>query len=195
MNYPQEPVFIIGSPRSGTTVLGRIMMLLDDLYFQPSTESHFLYWLLEKMQPILENPGKFPAATNSQALASPKNHDALRGALADSIHHIYRTVGGETGDRNWVDKTPDVRQAEIIRQENLLTRPDETISKLLAFLAVDDQDNRHKRIRQFLLNNEVNRTPAFQGQSFNLQARASAADTALVQQTCGKEMAFWNYKI
>lgn len=114
MDYPAKPVFIIGSPRSGTTVLGRILMMLGDHYFQPSTEAHFLYWFLEPTRRILESPEKFPGATNPIALANPENHALLRKSVADSVHHIYRTIGEETGTRNWVDKTPDVQQALFI---------------------------------------------------------------------------------
>lgn len=261
MDYPSRPVFIIGSPRSGTTVLGRILMSLDELYFQPATEGHFLYWFLENTQRVLDEPGKYKGATNSIAVATPRNHPALREAIAESVHHIYRKIGGETGDRNWIDKTPDLRQAafipfltrlfpdsrvilihrhplevfvstvknwdiddpaqkrdilerwtklqqlyrgrivpalpeerrHVIRQENLLLRTDETVANLLAFLDVPDADRHRTRIRQFLRNNEVNRTNDFRGKGFDLKTRASDADCALTEEICGEEMARWNY--
>jgi hypothetical protein len=263
MNYPDKPIFIIGSPRSGTTVLGSIMMQLDNFYFQPAVEGHFLYWFLEPTRRVLETPGKFPGATNSTTLAAQRNHPVLRQALAESVHHIYRKIGQESGDRNWVDKTPDLAQAQfipfltdlfpgsrvilihrhplevfvsttknwkieepekkrgilerwtqlqwtyraqivphldedrrhVVRQENLLRRPDETVGKLLDFLGVPDRDVCQARIRRFLINNEVNRTSDFRGKGYDLKSRASEEDIALTREICGDEMRYWNYTL
>lgn len=63
---------------------------------------------------VLTSPGRYLNATNSVALATPKNQAVLREAIADSVHDIYRRIGGETGDRNWIDKTPDLMQTQAI---------------------------------------------------------------------------------
>lgn len=264
MNYPQNPLFVIGSPRSGTTALSGALDIMGDRYFHPSTECHFLYWFLDDTVRLFDKPENFSVALDPMALATPKNHEVLKGAIADSIHEIYRRVGQETGDRNWIDKTPDFMQARVvpfmmdlmpgartilihrhplevfistinkwniedreqkkgiverwtitqqcyrtniqpavsadrlhvIRQDNLVRRTSETVRNLLEFLNNSpDIEADHSRMFEFLRDNEVNRSTAHEGKSYDVKDRASDEDIELVREFCGEEMKYWNYSL
>jgi hypothetical protein len=97
---PTDPVFIVGPPRSGTTVLQRALRQHPDLWGGP--ESHFLLPLLRALPEVHEYADREPAdeflvPTAGITLAE------LTGAVG---HGVAMMMAGRSGGRRWIDHTP-----------------------------------------------------------------------------------------
>ncbi len=114
------PLFIVGSPRSGTTVVMRAAETLMD-YYSPHVEGHLLPWLLEGVQKVIDSPEYYPNAFLPSSVCNGKNFDKLMECIGQAVDQFFQQVAdtpnAPTG--SWIDKTPDIHQ---IRKLPLLQR-------------------------------------------------------------------------
>jgi hypothetical protein len=130
---PKRPVFIIGPPRSGTSLLFEAMSRAGEL-FTIGGESHRLF---ERI------PGLHPRAGGwiSNALTAEHGTDEVRDSLLNSLYTRVqdRTGARPTGSFCWLEKTPKniLRIPFLLRlfpdaRFVLMTRdPRETISSMI----------------------------------------------------------------
>lgn len=119
--FSSSPVFIVGTPRSGTTLLRLIMDSHPDIAITP--ESSFLFrvtplWdkllsrgggrdsiskLLGMLRMIPQVKDWMPASCNPEEILADCGQKVTLAAVLDSIYHLYAI---EKGKRVWGDKTP-----------------------------------------------------------------------------------------
>jgi len=137
----QPPLFIVGAPRSGTTLLRSILAAGDEVAIPP--ESHFLGYLYHRYRGRF---GAWTAATSREAIS-----DALRDAhfrewqlpakfvweeleraparsFGDTMARIYQAFARREGKSRWGDKTP--HYVFFLRELNALF-PDMRVIHLL----------------------------------------------------------------
>lgn len=115
-----EPIFVVGSPRSGTTVLMRALETLDGFY-SPHVEGHLTPWLLEGVDRVVKNASHFPQPFLPTSICTGENFDKLLTWLARAVDGFMKEVGNISDDESshWIDKTPDLPQ---LRRLPLLQR-------------------------------------------------------------------------
>ena len=100
MTHSAAPVFVVGPPRSGTTVLQRALRRHPDLWGGP--ETHFLLPLLRALPEVHAYADREPA----EEFFLPAEGISL-GELTRSIGHgVAELIASRSGGRRWVDHTP-----------------------------------------------------------------------------------------
>jgi hypothetical protein len=111
VNKPSEitPIFIVGSPRSGTTVVMRALESLDGFY-APHIEGHLMAWLLEGVSKVIGDPAHYKQPFLPTSICHGENLEKLLSWLGWAIDGFEREVAGARAKGRWIDKTPDIAQ-------------------------------------------------------------------------------------
>ena len=114
------PLFIVGSPRSGTTVVMRAAETLKG-YYSPHVEGHLLPWLLAGVQKVIDSPEYYPNAFLPSSACNGENFDKLLKCIGQAVDEFFQQIAGtpDATTGSWIDKTPDIHQ---IRRLPLLQR-------------------------------------------------------------------------
>jgi len=112
---PQDiaPLFIVGSPRSGTTVVMRAIESLDGFY-APHVEGHLMSWLLERVNKVIGDPARYKQFFLPTSICHGDNLEKLLAWLARAIDGFEREVAGDRAQGRWIDKTPDIGQVRVL---------------------------------------------------------------------------------
>jgi hypothetical protein len=98
----QKPVFVVGSPRSGTSALA--WALNEHTHLQTSSESDFLYYLFAEDSRLYEVWKSCLARPNDTYLVRERvRWDELLASLGYGINRLFTA---RAGGRRWVDQTP-----------------------------------------------------------------------------------------
>ncbi len=108
-----RPIFVVGSPRSGTTVVTKALEL-SEAYFCPHLEAHLSPWLLEGVQRVWEDPNYYVQAFLPSSICTGNNFEVLLQCLGTAIDQFMRKVskGHASEAADWIDKTPDLKQIQ-----------------------------------------------------------------------------------
>jgi hypothetical protein len=129
MQLPQDPIFIVGYPRSGTTLLQRLLAIQPNLYTFP--ETHYFSVIEKKIQWENEERESIPSgslavifekiAEKMELRFSDSEQEALRRQAAEKklsskilfetivIHYLQNLYPEITGcfSFRWIEKTPN----------------------------------------------------------------------------------------
>ena len=115
--HPTSPIFIVGSPRSGTTVLAAALEYIDAGYI-PHIEGHLMPWLLEGVDRVKNDKSPENTAFLPVSICHGNNFQKLLYYLAKCIDNFEYQIAYENnrpvGNGRWIDKTPDIYQLRIL---------------------------------------------------------------------------------
>jgi hypothetical protein len=107
--FHERPVFIVGSPRSGTTLMRSIIDAHPNVFCPPWETGIFV-----QLAAIMD--GDLRIVLNDKRVPFPASRQDLIDWAARMVDDLFWTLGKDTGKRRWAEKTPaHVFHMDLIR--------------------------------------------------------------------------------